>query len=305
MGRIAAAMKRAQRQREGRAAPKKRGTAKAAEPQTDSAGGGGEAPAAASPLGTEWIAEPPVLEPIDTARAPIEPDRIDQHVVACHEPAGLMAEKYRAVRTRLLTARGGRRSCIYAVASTLRGEGRSVTAANLGFCLAELRHVRAAVVDLDWRTRGLTGMFGLTGAPGIADVVREDASLAEVCVPAVHGNFYVVPAGDLQNDPPSVLLGAERLGCVFSQLLERFHYVFVDTPPMHDVADVGLIAPLCHSVLLVVRMNRTPEPLVRRSVKVLQANRVPIEGCILTGGREEHIPILSSEEGGNAFGSGF
>jgi predicted acyltransferase len=70
---------------------------------------------------------------------------------------------------------------------------------------------------------------------------------------------------------------------VFKEINDRFHYSLIDTPAVSSVADIGLIAPLCHSVLIVIRMNRTPEPLLRRSVKMLQANHVPITGCILAG----------------------
>jgi Mrp family chromosome partitioning ATPase len=170
-----------------------------------------------------------------------------------------------------------------------------VTAANLGLCLAELRHLRVAVVDLDFRTRGLTAMLGLEGMPGMAEVIRGQEPVAEMCVPLVRRNLHVLPAGAIGDDTPGSLLGAERLPRVFRELAERFHYVLVDTPPIHDAADAGVIAPWCHSVLMVVRMNRTPEPWIRRSVRRLQANQVAIEGCILTDCKDESVAALCSE----------
>jgi len=44
-----------------------------------------------------------------------------------------------------------------------------------------------------------------------------------------------------------------------------------------------MIAPLCHSVVIVIRMNHTPEHVVRRSVRILQANRIEIAGSLLVG----------------------
>ena len=305
MGRIATAMKRAQKQRAAHRAQTAPASEATVEPRTDSAPVGSEHLQEAPSLGTEWIATPPAMESVETTRAAIGPEQIDGHVVACHQPGSATAEKYRSVRTRLLTARKGRRSNIHAIASTQSGEGRSVTAANLAFCMAELGHLRVAVVDLDFRTRGLTKMFSLADAPGMAEAIREESGLNEICVPAVRTNLYVVPAGELGNSEISTLLGGERLGRLFAHLHERFHYVFIDTPPMHDVSDTGLIAPRCHSVLMVVRMNRTPESYVRRSVRMIQANGIPIEGCILTGERDMHIPILCGENNDNAFGGGF
>jgi capsular exopolysaccharide synthesis family protein len=305
MGRIAAAMKRAQRQREARGAQTAPTSEVTVGPPADRTEGSFDNLQEAPSLGTEWIATSPALEPVEATRASIGSEQVDRHVIACHEPGSATAEKYRSVRTRLLTARKGRRTSIHAIVSTQGGEGRSVTAANLGFCMAEFGHLRVAVVDLDFRRRGLTEMFRLADAPGMAEVIREEADLDDICVPAVRTNLYVVPAGELGDSAISTLLGNERLSRLFAQLHDRFHYIFVDTPPMHDVSDAGLIAPLCHSVLLVVRMNCTPESYVRRSIRTIQVNGIPIEGCILTGERDMHIPILCGENNDNAFGSGF
>ncbi len=86
------------------------------------------------------------------------------------------------------------------------------------------------------------------------------------------------------------------MGQVFREINERFHYCLIDTPPIHAFADIGLIAPLCHSVLIVIRMNATPEPLLQRCVKMLQANHLAITGCILAGYREDAMSFNTSQD---------
>ena len=77
-----------------------------------------------------------------------------------------------------------------------------------------------------------------------------------------------------------------RASSVFRELHERFHYAVVDTPAT-TVADIVLIAPLCHGVLIAARMHATPEPVVRRCIQMLQANQAAVVGCVLTGCSEE------------------
>jgi Mrp family chromosome partitioning ATPase len=146
-----------------------------------------------------------------------------------------------------------------------------------------LRHLRVAMIDLDFRQRGLSRRFGLDAQPGMAEVLRGERRLAEVCLPFVRENLCLIPAGDPAGANPSELISAGHAAGVFKELNERFHYTLVDTPPVSTVADIGLVAPMCHSVILVIRMNRTPEPMLRRSVKLLQANHVSIAGCLLAG----------------------
>lgn len=231
----------------------------------------------------EIASEPEAPRPFLTNAAPITPDAVSRAVVALHEPGCQAAERFRAARTRLLTSNPAGSSRLHAVTSSAPGEGKTVTAANLAFSLAELRHLRVALIDLDFRQRGLDRMLGAGGQPGVAEVLRGEHTLSEICVPLVRPNLHYVPAGELGNITPSELLSSQRVSVLFREISERFHYGIIDTPPSDTVADVGLIAPLCHSALFVIRMNVTPEPLVRRCVRMLQANGVLVAGSILVG----------------------
>ena len=307
MGRIADALKRAQLERARRTTSA--GVAVEEAPQglrvTGPPPGAGprETLVAASftPTATPFITPPP--EPLPrgpvvtppprvpfTANLPaIAREAVSREVLAFHDPVSPITEKYRSVRTRLLTANPGGSTRIYSVTSAVGGEGKTITVANLGFSLAELRHLRVAVVDLNFRNQGLTRLFKCEKQPGIADVLRGEKTLAEVCAPMPRPNLHFIGAGDCGSTGPSDLLSSSRVAEVFREIGERFHYTLVDTPPINAFADIGLIAPLCHYALIVIRMNKTPEPLLRRCVKLLQANHIAIAGSILTGYNEESM----------------
>jgi len=296
MGRIAEALKRAQRERAERLDTDAVGLAESAAHAFDGASEAAAAPRERTPM----LEPPPSPNPFSVNAAPLLPEAVDPRVLAFHEPAGEIAEKYRSIRTRLLTANPGGSARAYAVTSTLRREGKTVTVANLGFSLAELRHLRVAMVDLNFRNRGLTNLFGAKDQPGMAEVLRSEKRLSEVCVPVVRDNLYLLPLGDPGSASPSDLLahssGPGLAGDAFREINERFHYCLIDTPPIHAFADIGLIAPLCHSVLIVIRMNATPEPLLQRCVKMLQANHLSIAGCILAGYREDAMAFNTSQD---------
>jgi polysaccharide biosynthesis transport protein len=234
---------------------------------------------------------PPPPQPF-SIRAPLITEvEVDEQVIMLHDPTSAIAEKYRSVRTRLITGNPGGSPRVFAITSALHKEGKSVTAANMGFSISELGYLRVAMIDLDFHRRGLSEMVGAGDRPGIAELLRGETTLAEVCMPIVRDNLYFVPAGDPTGAAPSELLASKHVGSLFKELTERFHYSLIDTPPVNTTADIGLIAPLCHAVMMVIRMNRTPEPLLCRCVKMLQANHVSIAGCILAGYTEKAISV--------------
>src|SRR5512146_2260542 len=180
MGRTAEALKRAEQERawhlenEG---PDACGSAPPSGPEQampDGLTGSGEAE-------TDAIASAPEgSRPFVTSAAPISPELVHRSVVVLHEPTCQVAERFRSVRTRLLTSNPDGSSRLYGVTSSVPREGRTLTAANLAFSLAELRHLRVALIDLDFRQRGLDRLLGTAGRAGVAEVARGEQNLSEV-----------------------------------------------------------------------------------------------------------------------------
>lgn len=46
---------------------------------------------------------------------------------------------------------------------------------------------------------------------------------------------------------------------------------------------MGIIGQWCDGVIAVVRLNRTPEPIAQRAIRLLQVNNIPILGVVLVG----------------------
>src|SRR5947209_19135826 len=81
---------------------------------------------------------------------------VDARLVAVTNPMGAAAEQYRMLLFRLRHIRSQMASTIaggavIAVTSSVRGEGVSVTAANLALTAARARDARVALVDCDLR----------------------------------------------------------------------------------------------------------------------------------------------------------
>lgn len=277
MGRIAEALKRAQQERARRGA------------ESTFAPDGDVAVAAETVAAPSSVSAPPPPQPFAVTTVPIVPDDVDPRVVVFHEPTSAITERYRSARTRLLTGNPNGAAKVFGVTSSLPREGKTISTANLGFSLAELRHLRVVIVDSDLRQRGLSRLFKAGDKPGLAELIRGEKSLGDTCLPVVRGNLFLVPAGDSGGMSPSELLAGSAAAAVFHDITERFHYALVDVPAVHTVADVGLIAPLCHALVIVIRMGKTPEPVLRRCVRMLQANHLTIAGSILAGYCDESM----------------
>lgn len=203
-------------------------------------------------------------------------------VVAIQDRSSSTAEQYRAARTWLLRKNAaGKRTCV-ALTSSVPREGKSVTTANLAAVMAEVRHLNILAVDCDFRQGTLGRLMKVRSAPGFADVLAGRVTLDEAIVRTPCGNLSILPAGDCQGSNPAELLSSKIANRTFDDFRERFHYVLVDTPPVQQLSDVGIVGALCSGIIMVVRMGKTPSNLVRQSVHWLRSNNLDVMGCLAT-----------------------
>ena len=238
----------------------------------------GEPPALGrSPASDSVDTKPSVDAPISVAGG------LDEALIPYHRSSSLVAEQYRSLRTRLLSQNPHYEHRTLAITSSVPKEGKSVTTLNLGSVLAEIRHLKVLVVDGDFRRGSLATKLNQPSGPGLAEVLAGEATYSEVIRSTSIPNLSFVPAGNIQKHSPAELLTSAGAKPLFQRMLNEFHYTIVDTPPATTVSDVGVIGQLCSGVILVVRLHRTDEGAAKRTVRLLQANSIPIVGCLLVG----------------------
>ncbi|MCA9254927.1 MAG: CpsD/CapB family tyrosine-protein kinase [Phycisphaerales bacterium] len=222
-------------------------------------------------------------------------------VVAARERNSMITEQYRAARTWLLRRNtAGKHACV-AITSSIPKEGKSVTTANLAVTMAEVRHLNVLAVDCDLRQGSMARLYKMPNTPGLADVLTGRVSLDEAIATTPIPNLWTLPAGARHDLNSGELMNSRAATRVFDELRERFHYILVDTPPVQSLSDVGAIGALCTGVILVVRMNKTASHLVRQSLHWLQSNHLNVLGCIASdcrtkGARYEYEDLDADEE---------
>ncbi len=209
--------------------------------------------------------------------------RASASLVTLHGRDSMLVEQYRALRTRLASQNPRARSRVLAITSSTSGEGKTVTTANLGVVMAEVKHHRVLVLDADFRHTALARLFGMKAKPGLAEVLKGQALIEQIIQATPMSNLELISAGDTSGINPAELLNSKRAAAVFDDLRDRYSYVLVDTPPSSDVADAGVLGQLADGVVVIIRMGKTSQPVVKQMVQTLQASQVNLVGCVLTG----------------------
>ncbi|WP_327354639.1 polysaccharide biosynthesis tyrosine autokinase [Streptomyces sp. NBC_01304] len=189
------------------------------------------------------------------------------------------AEAFRRLRTNLQFAQVDDRPRVMVVTSSLPGEGKTNTAANLAVSLAEAG-VTTCLVDADLRRPCVARTFGLVQDAGLTTVLIGRASIAEVMQQGPSG-LAVLTSGAIPPNPTE-LLASDRMGDFLRELASAYEAVIVDTAPLLPVADTVGLAPLAQGALLVVRASSTSREQVRTAASALSTVGVRTLGTVFS-----------------------
>jgi len=199
--------------------------------------------------------------------------RLNPLLVAGLAPKSLAAEQYRQLRTRLSHAEGANNLRTVLITSPQKGEGKSVTAANLALTMAQELQRRVIIVEADLRKPSLQHLFGLPPGPGLAEYLAGAAELKDVMRFLPDHNLTVIHAGAAPTNPAE-LLGSTAMRRLLDQLRTRYDRVLLDTPPVLPLADVAVLAPLVDGTLMVVRAGVTPKPAIENALRAFDSSRL-------------------------------
>lgn len=190
-------------------------------------------------------------------------------------------EQYKLLRANLSFTLSEEKKCyIIGVTSSIRGEGKSTTAINLSYVLAEAGK-KVLLVDGDMRIPSIAKKMDIDRTPGLTNlIISGEYEDMEAYKSGELDRWYIVPAGDLPPNP-SELLGSRKMERFLKTMSERFEYIIVDLPPVNIVSDAFAIARHLDGMLLVVREDYTTKKELDSCVTQLKLSNVKVLGCVM------------------------
>lgn len=194
-------------------------------------------------------------------------------------PASPHAESFRQLRTNLQFVNVDQRPRALVVTSSVSGEGKSVTAANLALSLAE-GGMRVLLMDGDLRKPRVAAYLGLEGAAGLTTVLSRQALVEDVIQLWGAGRLSVLTSGNIPPNPAE-LLGSRQMASLLENLRKQFDMVVIDAPPLLPVTDAAVLSTIADGALVVVRHGATSRDQVHHAVTNLRNVDAKIFGSVL------------------------
>jgi capsular exopolysaccharide synthesis family protein len=192
---------------------------------------------------------------------------LDPSLCCFYGPNTRESEAFRGLRTALFRQLQQHQQKTISISSPLVGDGKSLITANLAISVARSDR-RVLLIDADLRRPRQQELFGLSSGPGLAEVLRGEASL-ESCLQSTAVENLTVLASGQPTLESAELLSSPRLAELLSTVRQRFDLVLIDSVAILTVVDGCLVAAQSDGVLMVVRLPKDQRSHIVRAREML------------------------------------
>lgn len=244
--------------------------ARALEPPAESAGRPAESMPPAAP-------EPPVSVQPDIPKAnTFDLSNADRQLKVSLDPFTIVGEQFRLLRTKLGVLKKEKGAKTVLVTSSVPEEGKTFASSSLAGVFAQEPGKRVVLIDCDLRkpkSGWNLGLNGTSGTTGMSEVLQGHKGFFDILLRSADSDFYFMPSGPLAQNPTE-LLSSPLLEKTIKTAADTFDWVVIDSPPVLSLSDATLLAPLCDTVVLVVRANSTPSKLIKDTIDQIGRDKI-------------------------------
>jgi exopolysaccharide/PEP-CTERM locus tyrosine autokinase len=183
-----------------------------------------------------------------------------------------VAEEYKKLKARIMrmTKQEPFRNVLL-VTSSVGGEGKSITAANLAMSLSRDYDHSVLLIDADTRKPSLHTLINVTPGTGLSDCVRDNVDVGAALVKVGNGNLQFLPSGR-KNENPVELFSSTKMRNLIAEMKNRYRdrYIVIDTPPVLLFAETKMISALADGIIFVIREGLAPLEHITEALDLLK-----------------------------------
>ncbi|HYT41409.1 MAG TPA: CpsD/CapB family tyrosine-protein kinase, partial [Methylomirabilota bacterium] len=204
-------------------------------------------------------------------------------LITLQEPESLITEQYRILYSKLSQLIKGNPQSIFAISSSIKGEGKTISSLNLAVVMARDFGKKILLIEGDFRNPCIARYLQLKPQTGMIDILLNNADFQSSVLTFAVENLSILPVVKSVQNSSSVLSSQEMI-MLISMLKEKYDFILIDCPPILSLPDMNIIEKLVDGILLVIRAERIPRDAVKTALNSLGTDK--IVGVILNDAKQ-------------------
>jgi len=195
------------------------------------------------------------------------------------------AESFRTLRTNLQFSKKEGSATTILVTSTIAGEGKTTTVANL-VTMLDMARYKTVVINLDLRKPTLHKFFSVDNSIGVSTYLNGKHSLKEIIRATEFANLDIITSGPI-TDNPSELILSKKLPEMIEELRAMYDYIIIDSAPIGIVTDTKTIMKYTDLNLIIIRENYAKKEFISTLEEMIEKYDFKNVGLIINASKEQ------------------
>jgi polysaccharide chain length determinant protein (PEP-CTERM system associated) len=195
-------------------------------------------------------------------------------------PDSMATEQYRVLYTKLNDINENSSGKVFAITSSIRGEGKTLTALNLSIVMARDFGKKTLLLEGDFKTPSLIKFIKQELQSDLVDILLSKTHIqsttipfADTLIPFADDKLSILPAARSVNNS-SGLVSSLSMRQLLRALKEQYDFVLIDTPPILPLSDMNVFEEVVDGIVLVVRAQRTPKGALMKAFETLESDKI-------------------------------
>jgi capsular exopolysaccharide synthesis family protein len=216
-------------------------------------------------------AEPVVHEHVPAERMSVSSEWRDRMATG---PGGdrALIEQFTRLAATLHQARQANSLRTVMVTSATPGDGKTFTACNLAYVMAETYGYRVLLVDADLRRPSISRMVQLPEGVGLGEALRASVP-QKLALAQLTPRLTFLPAGRPLSNSVEMLV-SPRMQLILEEASSKFDWVILDAPPVAPTSDARLLSKMVDGTLFVIRAGKTQHADVQKSIDMVGRDHI-------------------------------
>lgn len=205
----------------------------------------------------------------------------EKDLIVHNDPKSPISEGLRTIRTNLQFSNVDKQMKKIMITSSMPGEGKSFTSANLATAFAQ-DGSKVIMIDCDMRKGRLHKIFEISNSKGLSNLLIDNVekNYKKYIKKTNIENLSIIPSGMIPPNP-SELLNSEANKKLISILEEEYDYVIFDCVPINGLPDSLIMANLVNKAIIVCAAGVTPTELLQKTKTSLENVDAEIAGIVI------------------------
>ena len=206
-------------------------------------------------------------------------DRKNEEFFMLTNPNNLIGESFRTLRTRIQFSKTSSNAKSFLVTSSAPGEGKTMTALNLGGSFAR-DNKKTIIVDCDLRKPRIHSIVNETVSPGLSEYLVGKVPFESIIRMTKLTKLDFVFAGSI-NSSTSEILNSKKMTHFLQKLRDIYDIIILDSAPILAVPDTEILSNFVDASLLVVSSNNTEMEWIKQAGDLLKHEQSAFLGVVL------------------------